>query len=77
MYTEGPEVETKVASAYVCKYRRMSYRLRDSCNIFTAEVETINKALEYVWFFGERQNVIFTISVYYRPLYAKRVRIVL
>ena len=48
MYTDGSKVETKVASAYVCPYGTRSYRLRDGCSIFTAEVEAINKALTYV-----------------------------
>ena len=46
--TDGPKVETKVASAFVCPYGTRGYRLKDGCSIFTAEVEAINKALTYV-----------------------------
>ena len=48
VYTDGSKVETKVASAYVFRYGTRGYRLRNGCSIFTAEVETINKALTYV-----------------------------
>ena len=33
---------------YVCPYGTRGYRLRDGCSIFTAEVEAIDKALNYV-----------------------------
>ena len=46
--TDGSKIETKVACAYVCPYGTRGYRLRDSCSIFTAEIEMINKALTYV-----------------------------
>ena len=48
IYTDGSKVERKVTSAYVCPYGTRSYRLRDGCSIFTAEVEAIDKALKYV-----------------------------
>ena len=48
IYTDGSKVERKVASAYVCPYGTRSYRRRDGCSIFTAEVEAIDKALKYV-----------------------------
>ena len=41
IYTDGSKVERKVASAYVCPSGTRSYRLRNGCSIFTAEVEAI------------------------------------
>ena len=63
IYTDGSEVETKVASAYVCPYGTRGYRLRDGCSIFTAEVEAINKALEYVKVSTRKSFVIFPDSM--------------
>ena len=65
IYTDGSKVETKVASAYVCPYETRGYRLRDSCRIFTAEVEAINKALTYVNVSSRKSFIIFsdTMSV--------------
>ena len=48
IYTDGSKVERKAASVSVCLYGTRSYRLRDCCSIFTAEVEAIDKALKYV-----------------------------
>ena len=59
IYTDGSKVEIKVASAYVCPYGTRSYRLRDDCSIFTAEVEAIDKALKYV----KVSSVIFSDSM--------------
>ena len=78
IYTDGSKVETKVASAYVCPYGTRGYRLRNGCSIFTAEVEAINKALTYVKVSTRKSFVIFLIAcLYYRPLKARRVRILL
>ena len=53
----------KVASAYVCPYGTMGYRLRDGCSIFTAEVEAINKAITYVKVSTRKSFVIFSDSM--------------
>ena len=63
IYTDGSKVETQVASAYVCPYGTRGYRLRDGCNIFTAEVEAINKALTYVKVSSRKSFVIFSDSM--------------
>ena len=63
IYTDGSKVETKVASAYVCPYGTTSYRLRDGCSIFTAQVEAINKALTYVNVSSRKSFVIFSDSI--------------
>ena len=63
IYTDGSKVETKVASAYVCTYGTIGYRLRDGCSIFTAEVEAINKALTYVKVSTRKSFVIFADSM--------------
>ena len=63
IYTDGSKVETKVASAYVCPYGTRSYRLRDGCSVFTAEVETINKSLTYVQVSSRKSFVIFSDSM--------------
>ena len=63
IYTDGSKVERKVASAYVCPYGTRSYRLRDGCSIFTAEVETIDKALKYVKVSSVERFVIFSDSM--------------
>ena len=60
IYTDGSKVERKVASAYVCPYGTRSYRLRDGCSIFTAEVEAIDKALKYVKVSSVERFVIFS-----------------
>ena len=61
--TDGSKVERKVASAYVCPYGTRSYRLRDGCSIFTAEVEAIDKALKYVKVSSVERFVIFSNSM--------------
>ena len=48
IYSDGSKIETKVASAYVCPYGTRGYRLKYFCSTFTAEIETINKALTYI-----------------------------
>ena len=63
VYTDGSKFERKVASAYVCPYGTRSYRLRDGCSIFTAEVEAIDKALKYVKVSSEERFVIFSDSM--------------
>ena len=63
IYTDESKVETKVASAYVCPYGTSGYRLRDGCNIFTAEVEAINKALTFVKVSTRKRFVIFSDSM--------------
>ena len=63
IYTDGSKVERKVASAYVCPYGTRSYRLRDGCSIFTAEVEAIDKALKYVKVSSVERFVIFSDSM--------------
>ena len=63
IYTDGSKVERKVASAYVCPYGTRSYRLRDGCSIFTAEVEAIDKALKYVKVSSIERFVIFSDSM--------------
>ena len=63
IYTDGSKVEIKVASAYVCPYGTRSYRLRDGCSIFTAEVEAIDKALKYVKVSSVERSVIFSDSM--------------
>ena len=60
IYTDG----SKVASAYVCPYGTRSYRLRDGCSIFTAEVEAIDKALKYVKVSSVERFVIFSDSMF-------------
>ena len=64
IYTDGSKVETKVASAYVCPYGTSGYRLWDVCNIFTAEIEAINKALTYVKVSTRKSFVIFPDSMF-------------
>ena len=63
IYTDGSKVERKVASAYACPYGTRSYRLRDGCSIFTAEVEAIDKALKYVKVSSVERFVIFSDSM--------------
>ena len=63
IYTDGSKVETKVASAYVCPYGKIGYRLRDGCSILTAEVEAINKAVTYVKVSTRKSFVIFSDSM--------------
>ena len=63
IYTVGSKVETKVASAYVCPYGLLGYRLRDGCSIFTAEIEAINKALTYVKVSTRKNFVILSDSL--------------
>ena len=63
IYTDGSKVERKVASAYVCPYGTRSYRLRDGCSIFTAEVEAIDNALKYVKVSSVERFVIFSDSM--------------
>ena len=63
IYTDGSNVETKVASAYVCPYGTRGYRLSDGCSTFTAEVEGINKALTYVKVSTRKSFVIFSDSM--------------
>ena len=63
IYTDGSKVETKVSSAYVCPYGTRSYRLRDGCSIFTAEVEAIDMALKYVKVSSVERFVIFSDSM--------------
>ena len=63
IYTDGSKVEKKVASAYVCPYGTRSYRLRDGCSIFTAEVEAIDKALICVKVSSLKRSVIFSDSM--------------
>ena len=76
IYTDGSKVERKVA--YVCPYGTRSYRLRDGCSIFTAEVEAIYKALKYVKVSSVERFAISSDSIlYYGPLKARRVRILL
>ena len=60
IYTDGSKVERKAVSAYVCPYGTRSYRLRDGCSIFTAEVEAIDKALKYVKVSSMKCFVIFS-----------------
>ena len=54
---------SKVASAYVCKYGMISYRVRDGCSIFTADVEAIIKSLERMKVSGIKKFVIFSDSM--------------
>ena len=63
IYTDGSKVERKVASACVCPYGTRSYRLRDGCGIFTAEVEAIDKAITYVKVSSVERFVIFSDSM--------------
>ena len=63
IYTDRSKVKRKVASAYVCPYGPRSYRLRDGCSIFTAEVEAIDKVLNYVKVFSVERFVIFSDSM--------------
>ena len=63
IYTDGSKVERKVATAYVCPYETRSYRLRDGCSIFTAEVKAIDKALKYVKVSSVERFVIFSDSM--------------
>ena len=63
IYTDRSKVERKVAAAYVCPYGTRSYRLRDGCSIFTAEVEAIDKALKYVKVSSVERFVIFSDSM--------------
>ena len=63
IYTDGSKVEITVASAYVCPYGTRSYRLRDGCSIFTAEVEAIDKALKYVKVSSVEGFLIFSDSM--------------
>ena len=63
IYADESKVETKVAYAYVCPYGTRSYRLRDGCSIFTAEVEAIDKALTYVKVSTRKSFVIFSDSM--------------
>ena len=63
MYTDGSKVDRKVASAYVCPWWIRSYRLRDGCSIFTAEVEAIDSALRYVKVSSVERFMIFTDSM--------------
>ena len=63
IYTDGTKVERKVASAYVCPCGTRSYRLRDGCSIFTAEVEVIHKAFEYVKVSSVERFVMFSDSM--------------
>ena len=63
IFTDGSKVVTKVASAYVCPYGTMGYRLRDGCSIFTAEVDAIDKALTYVKVSTRKSFVIFSDSM--------------
>ena len=63
IYTDGSKAERKVASAYVCPYGTRSYRVRDGCSIFTAEVEVIDKALKYVYVSSVERFVIFSDSM--------------
>ena len=51
-----------MASAYICPYGTRSYRLRDGCSIFIAEVEAIYKALKYVNVSSVEHFVIFSYS---------------
>ena len=51
-----------IAFAYVCPYGTRGDRLRDSCSIFTSEVEAINKALTYVKVSSRKSFVIFSDS---------------
>ena len=62
IYTDGSKFERKVASAYVCPYGTRSYRLRDGCSIFTAEV-AIDKAFKYVKVSSVERFVIFFDSM--------------
>ena len=62
IYTDGSKFDKKVASAYVCPYGTRG-RLRGGCSIFTAEVETINKALTYVNVSSKKSFVIFSDSM--------------
>ena len=62
IYTDGSNVERILASAYVRPYGTRSYRLRDDCIIFTAEVEAIDKALGYVTVLSVERSVIFSYS---------------
>ena len=56
----------------------MSCRLRDGCNIFTAEIEAINKAIGYAKFSGIEKVVILSDSIlYHMSLKATRVRLLL
>ena len=43
MYTDGSKADSKVACAVVIDCGTRSYRLRDDCSIFTAEIEAIQK----------------------------------
>ena len=63
IYTDGSKVERKVAAAYVCPYGTRGFRLRDGCSIFTAEVEAIDKALNYVKVSSVERFVIFSDSM--------------
>ena len=63
IYTDGSKVERKVAYAYVCPYGTRSYRLRDDCSIFTAEVKAIDKALKYLKVSSVERFVIFSDSM--------------
>ena len=68
----------KVASTYIGKYRMMIYRLRDGCNVLTADAEPVNNALKYVKVSWIKKMQFSPIAcLYYRPLGAERVKILL
>ena len=73
IYIDGSKIETKVASTYVCDYGTRSYGLRKGCSIFAAEIEAINKALQYVKVSVHKKMYFFLIAC----MSAKKVRILL
>ena len=48
LYTDGSKHNSDVACAVVSDYGTRSFKLPDSCSIFTAEIEAIYRALAYV-----------------------------
>ena len=63
MYTDGSKADEKVASAAVTPYGNKVTRLRDGCSVFSAEIEAINLALEFVKVSTVKQFVIFSDSL--------------
>ena len=66
IYTDGSKVEEKVAAAAVSSVAPnspFSFRLRDHCSIYTAELQAILFALKQVYQSKEKKFMIFSDSL--------------
>ena len=60
IYTDGSKLDVKASSAVHAVDRPLGFRIANDSSIFTAELEAIKKALEYIRLLKRQNFVIFS-----------------